>query len=116
MYDVLYHSTCDEGLLVGYLSQRQSFGHVDIVFKGNGLGISLERNLDNIRLDPADTFTTDWAYVGSFDTDHSLALRDYFDLVGQINNARTTGRLPVGWCSWYYLTQGVTEKDIEETV
>lgn len=116
MYGVLYHSTCDEGLLVGYLSQRQSFGHVDIVFKGNGLGISLETNLDNIRLKPGHTFTTDWAYVGYFDTDHSLALRDYFDLVGLINNARTTSRVPVGWCSWYYLFQGVTEKDIEETV
>jgi alpha-galactosidase len=116
MYGVLHHSTRNEGLLVGYLSQRQSFGHVDIVFKGDGVGISLQTNLDNIRLEPAHTFTTDWAYVGYFDTDHSLALRDYFDLVGLTNNARTTGRVPVGWCSWYYLFQGVTEEDIEETV
>ena len=116
MYGVLHHSTCNEGLLVGYLSQRQSFGHVDIVFKGDGVGISLRTNLDNIQLEPAHTFTTDWAYVGYFDTDHRLALREYFDLVGLINYARTTGMVPVGWCSWYYLFQGVTEDDIEETV
>lgn len=116
MYGVLHHGTRDDGLLAGFLSQRQSFGHVDIVFKGDGVEISLQSNLDSIQLEPAHTFTTDWAYVRYFDTDHSQALRDYFDLVGLINNARTTGRVPFGWCSWYYLFQGVTEEDIEETV
>ncbi len=116
MYSVLCHRDVDEGLLVGYLSQRQSFGHVEVLFEGNELGISLHTGLDRIRLEPGHTFTTDWAYVHYFNTEYSQALRNYFDFMGRINDARTTGSVPVGWCSWYYFFQGVTEDDIEESV
>jgi alpha-galactosidase len=100
------------GLLAGFLSQRETFGGLDVHLDVSAPYLCLRSNGDGAKLGPGWRFTTDWACVQFVELDDEDPMGPYLDAVARENNARDTLASPVGWCSWYYFYQTATEVDI----
>jgi alpha-galactosidase len=104
------------GFVAGFLSQQQAFGSLEADLDGLEPRFHMWANTDGIRLDEGDFFTTDWACLQPFDTDEQDPLGPYLDAVAVENQARSTGAIPVGWCSWYQFFDSVTQEDVRENL
>jgi alpha-galactosidase len=100
------------GLLLGYLSQREAFGVVDVRLDTSEPKLCLWSNGDGAELKPGGRFSTDWACLQFVDLDHEAPLGPYLDAVARENNARKVMSSPTGWCSWYYFFNSVTQDDV----
>ncbi|MEA4813267.1 MAG: glycoside hydrolase family 36 protein [Anaerolineaceae bacterium] len=103
------------GLVAGYLSQKESFGSVES-HVGRTCDLALWANSDGLRLDPGKSFQTDWASFSFTNLDDPLPFRLYLQSVSLENKVRDKAAAPLGWCSWYYYFQNVSEKDIRENL
>jgi alpha-galactosidase len=113
-YGVLGSRRARAGVLVGFLSQRQAFGSLEARLDRREPGMRLWANGDGARLDPGQTLETDWACLQFVDIDAADPLGPFLDAVASENGARVQAPTPVGWCSWYYFFQEVTEGDIRD--
>ena len=112
LFGVVADSPRRSGVLVGFLSQREAFGSLEVKLASRPPRMALWANGDGIRLDPGKEFATDWACLQYVGLDAPDPLEPYLEAVARENGARRDGPVPVGWCSWYYFLQKVTEKDI----
>jgi alpha-galactosidase len=112
MFGVIGSRPARRGILAGFLSQKQGFGAFDVRLRRRGASMRLWMDADSVRIDPGAYFLSDWACIQFVDLDDPDPLSAYLDAVGRLNNARTTGAVPVGWCSWYQHFQDVTEEDV----
>jgi len=110
MFGVVSHRGWRSGLLVGFLTQQAAFGSLLADLRRDPPTLSLWADLDRVRLDPGATFTTDWASLQLVDLDRPDPLAAYVDAVAGCNNARSSAAVPVGWCSWYYWFEKVTQQ------
>jgi alpha-galactosidase len=100
------------GLLAGFLSQRETFGGLDVHLEASTPYLCLWSNGDGMQLKPGRSLNTDWACLQFVDLDDEAPLGPYLDAVARENNARRTSTSPTGWCSWYYFFNSVTQDDI----
>jgi alpha-galactosidase len=115
MFAALVDTKTGTGITLGYASQRESFGTTDLIIQGDRKGAFIRTELDDVCLDPGETFTGDWACI--LMDSNGLAVVDKFTaLTGMINQARIPDRTPVGWCSWYDYGQAISEEIIEKNV
>ena len=121
MFGVLGERTYRNGLLVGFLSQKEQFGSLETWLGGISPTLSLWASGDGAQLDPGREMTTDWACLQFFHLDMPDPIAPYLEAVARENQVLMGGITeaisPVGWCSWYqFSSEGykglLTEKDV----
>jgi alpha-galactosidase len=102
------------GLVAGFLSEAQAFGRIYLQRNASALKLSFVNALDDIVLDPGESFLTDWTWLSKMSVDPVGVVEAYIQEVGERNKARIDGSTPVGWCSWYQLYARVTQSDVHK--
>jgi alpha-galactosidase len=116
MFGVIGDRSGRRGVLLGFLSQRAAFGWLEARLDLRSPYVSLRADGDAARIDPGNSFTSDWACIQFVDLDAHDPIAPYLEAVARENEARRTSPVPVGWCSWYHLFQGVTEGAVENNL
>lgn len=101
------------GLLIGFLSQREAFGHLLIDLRFGAPRVHLWCDLDHIPLAPGATVISDWACLQPIDSRQSRAFGPYLQAAAQENGARVPSRPMSGWCSWYAFFNDLHVSDLE---
>lgn len=104
-----------KGMVVGFLSQQQHFGSVEVLFKSKPI-LRLWANGDHTRLDPGQTMETDWAVIYPFLMDIHDSIGLYLNAVARENQIKVDNNVPLGWCSWYHYYQKVTAEDVRQNL
>lgn len=105
------------GLLLGFLQQRQAFGHVEIRFRdAHQAAIGLWEDGDDVIIPSGQEFVSDWALAMPVDVHDYDPLADYYQAVAQANQVRGPYASPVGWCSWYHFFEDLSERDIQNNL
>lgn len=103
----------DQGLVLGFLSQREHFGHVEAALVDpRGPYMRLAAHGDDVPLGPGESRVTDWAYLGFIQPSAPDPLGAYLETAAREGRARVPALTPVGWCSWYQYFDSVTEKHV----
>jgi alpha-galactosidase len=103
----------DVGLVLGFLSQREQFGHVEaLLIDPRSPHLRLIAHGDDVPFGPGAERVTDWAALQVMRPSDPEALDPYLQAAAELNQARVPARAPVGWCSWYQYFDRVTEADI----
>jgi alpha-galactosidase len=125
MFAVLGNHRSKKGVLIGFLSQREQFGSIQVDISTANPKLRSWANGDRARLDPGKNLSTDWSYLEFIDLEETDPLGTYLDTVAVENRLEPNSvRLndPItGWCSWYQYssedyTGAVTARDIYENV
>jgi alpha-galactosidase len=98
------------GFILGFLSQRQAFGTIEALIHPDHPALRMWANLDGVRIDESQSFSTDWAYLELADLNHQDPLSKYFEAVAAVNDVSLHFESSVGWCSWYHAFESVSEK------
>ena len=106
-FGVLLDRTNRVGLLAGFLSQQNHFGHV-VLKPGKPDAISIQAAGDRAVLTTGRTISTDWLVVEFLDLNDPDPLKGYLQEVGRENKVRISNHIPSGWCSWYHYFTGIT--------
>jgi len=115
MFACLGDLNTQTGLVAGYLAQKETFGSIETHI-GRESDLAMWANCDGLRLDPGRQLQTDWASFGFTNLQAKLPFKLYLQSVSRENKVQEKAAAPVGWCSWYYYFQNVTEKDIRENL
>ena len=112
MFGVLSAPDKRNAIIAGFISQREQFGSVDVIADSLNPSLRLRAQCDDVVVPPNGELVTDAAYVqliAGYDDD---PLRAYAEAVARENIARVPTETPVGWCSWYYYFDKVSENDL----
>jgi len=112
MFGVMGDRDHRTGIVAGFISQREQFGHVAVVLNSLSPSLRMTAQCDGVTLSPGEERATDWAYLQFIALDDPDPLAEYVGAVARENNARVPAHTPVGWCSWYYYFDKVTEQDL----
>lgn len=114
MFGVLGDRANRGGLLLGFLSQKEHFGSLEVLTNPLSRALSLWANGDETQLEPGGEMVTDWACLQSVHLDVADALGPYLDAVARENGlpAEVDAEIPVGWCSWYEYFQHISAEVI----
>ena len=112
MFGVLGDRVSRSGILMGFLSQRQAFGGVEVKLASSAPFIRMWADCDGVLLVPGDSFATDWACLQFIRLDEEQPLAGYLEEVGRFNRARIPSEAPTGWSSWYQFLESITEVDL----
>jgi alpha-galactosidase len=104
------------GIAAGFLSEHQAFGSLEAELDVLEPRLGLWANTDDVRIDPGESFSTDWACLQPFGFDDPDPLGPYLDAVANENSARKMADVPVGWCSWYQFFDSVTHDNVIENL
>lgn len=115
MYAVVLDRTNHKGAVLGFLSQKEQFGHVSLALQ-DAPQLTMWVDLDGTRLDPKQTMQTDPAVFIPIEGTHSEVLQPYLDLVAEEHVIRINEAAPTGWCSWYQYYQKIDEEIIRKNL
>ena len=112
---VLNDSVTGNSLLAGFISSADLFGRFLAELDEQGVcSFSMINDADDRIVSPAESVNSE-ELVLLFGPDGYGLLEKFADLWGDRMKARRpSGRVPTGWCSWYYYFSNVTEADILE--
>lgn len=111
MFGALVDLSSRQGLLVGFLSQKQHFGSLETRFIPQPT-LKVWANGDMVQLLPDHSIFTDWLCFGFLDIDAPKPFQHYFQAVNLENEVIPRPEVPVGWCSWYHYFTKVSENDL----
>lgn len=114
-FTVLVNHDRKTGLLAGYLSQKQQFGHAEVDLR-SGTRISLSSSGDMALLRPGSSMTTDWAVVMPLDFSLENPLSEYLSIVARACRVNPRPDTPVGWCSWYHYFTHITPAGLHANI
>lgn len=102
-------------VLIGFVTTADQYGRFQAELKEEGLLLNVIAGFDDRLLEPGDKVVTEEIafFTGG---DMNTLLDRYADLWGKRMDARKNLPLPIGWCSWYYYFDKVTEKDVLENI
>lgn len=103
------------GLLFGFLSQKQQFG-TQFASLSETPSMSMWANGDDARLDPGVEMHTDTAVLMPIEVDAPDPLEAYLQAVAHEHHIHQLPSSPSGWCSWYEYYQGISESIIRENL
>ncbi len=112
MFGVMGDLDHKAGVVAGFISQREQFGHVEARLDSFAPSLRLAAQCDGVALPPGETRATDWAYVQFVELGAPDPLAEYVEAVARENHARVPTHTPVGWCSWYHYFDKVSERDL----
>ncbi len=101
--------------LIGFVTTADQYGRFQLELRKDGLKLAVIAGFDDRQVDPGETVITE--EIAFFTNgDMNTLLDRYADLWAKRMNARKKLPLPIGWCSWYYYFNNVTEKDVLENI
>jgi len=115
MFTVVGDRSSGAGVVLGFLSQKEQYGSFFVKIDKH-LSINAWANCDHVRLDPGCELHTDWFAVAKCDLQDSTSINTYMDAVTDEHEIKLSQKTPVGWCSWYYYYQDISEKKIAENI
>jgi alpha-galactosidase len=101
MFGALLDRTHRSGILAGFLSQVEHFGHVSISTRGE-VSMQVQACGDDADILPGNSVSTDWLAVSFLDLSNPDPLAAYLDAAALVNHVSIRDKVPVGWCSWYH--------------
>ena len=122
MFGVLGSRNKRQGILAGFLSQKNQFGSLQAGLSCSSPALRMWASGDGALLDPGQHVDTDWACLYLIDLDATDPLGGYLGAVRREHGLELSANQdsPTGWCSWYYFShdyQGtVTPQAIRATV
>ena len=125
MYGVIGDHSSRNGILFGFLSQKNHFGSLEAWLGGSSPALKMWANGDSARLDPGSRMETDWACLHFLHLDNPDPMAPYLEAVMREHNLTQEMYLdtpaPTGWCSWYqFMSEDyigrLTAKDIQENL
>ncbi len=119
MFGVLGDRAARKAALLGFLSQQQHFGSLEVDFRPSIKKLRLWANGDETRLDAGVRMQTDWACLQWVDLDAPEPLAPYLDAAARfagITQERFQAEVPTGWCSWYHFYNKVSAQDIRSNL
>ncbi len=114
-FGTLHSSSAQAGMLLGFLSQKEQFGSLEVVLFDRP-SLRLWANGDEVLLPPGGSLNTDWAVWMPFSTRTADPLAPYLEAVTLEHNVRLPPEVPTGWCSWYHFFTNVTAGNIRENL
>ena len=110
MFGILGDVQSRTGVLVGFLSQRNHFGSLEVFLDPYNPALRMWASGDGVQLDPGDKISTDWACIYPFNLDAPDPLGPYIEAVARENGISSLQEIssPSGWCSWYYYSSDFT--------
>jgi alpha-galactosidase len=63
LFGVIADRDTEQGLIAGFLSQREQFGAVEVLLDPDHLSFSLTAQCDDVCLEPGAARASDWAYL-----------------------------------------------------
>ncbi len=119
-FGVLGNCQNRQACLVGFLSQQQHFGSLEVHQHKNSSNLLLWANGDRARLDPGASLCTDWACLSFLDVDTAYPLSEFTSAAARQNGIDPStgiGNTAVsGWCSWYHFYQKITPQIIRDNL
>jgi alpha-galactosidase len=125
MFAMLGDHVSRNGILFGFLSQKNQFGSIESWLGGSSPALKMWASGDGARLDPGSQVETDWACLQFLHLDDPDPLAPYIEAVmreHQLSNEQHAGiNSPTGWCSWYqFMSQDYTGRlkatDVQENL
>jgi alpha-galactosidase len=101
MFGVILNRSTREGLLLGFLSQKEQFGTIRLTVKEQ-MRVSAWASGDGAVIEPDHAMTTDWFCIETDSLDGDLPFSRYFTNAAEVNNYRPVSEILSGWCSWYH--------------
>jgi alpha-galactosidase len=112
MFAALGDGAHNSGLVIGWIAQREQFGHIEADLDRYAPSLKLVAQGDDVRIAPGEERITDWAYLHFISLEERDPLGEYLEAVARENRARVPQSAPAGWCSWYHYFDRVTERDL----
>ncbi|MBI9048582.1 MAG: alpha-galactosidase [Anaerolineaceae bacterium] len=113
-FGVISDQSSSEGILLGFLSQREQFGAVSLDM--NDLSsLKIWASADGVFLNAGETIISDWAILQYLKVDDS-PLDQYTTWVQQVHGVGASAKTHAGWCSWYYFYQDISEPIIRDNL
>ncbi|MBA4421358.1 MAG: hypothetical protein C0391_09445 [Anaerolinea sp.] len=106
-FTVVIEQSSQSGLLAGFLSQKQQFGHAEVDLRGDP-NLWLKASADDVTLPPGGELWTDWAAIQVVDFNQPDPLEAYLQVATKVNHVRLQQGIPIGWCSWYQYFTNIT--------
>lgn len=101
MFGALLNRTHRTGILAGYLSQVEHFGHIRMTTK-NEISLAALAAGDSAEVLPGTKVTTDWLAITFLDLNDPDPLAVYLNAAARVNHVTIREKIPAGWCSWYH--------------
>jgi len=119
MFGVVGDRASRSGVLLGFLSQEQHFGSLEVDFRPDAKKLRMWANGDDTLLAPGAEMHTDWACIQPVELDAAEPLAPYLDAAARlagIEQERFQGEIPAGWCSWYHFYNRLSAEDIRSNL
>jgi alpha-galactosidase len=113
-YGAIVDHQTDTGLLLGFISQAQAFGRLEVDLNQPAGVRALWQDLESICLPAGAKFDCDWACLHEFNPHQPHPLDQYMAVVSSPNRNGDLGEPVSGWCSWYYYGQDISEAGLHE--
>ncbi len=110
-FTVVIEQTTQKGVLVGFLSQKQQFGHAEVDLRSEPI-LQLKAAGDGAHVPPGKTFTTDWAIIQIVDFKDPDPLNGFIEAAALENKVQIKPKIPLGWCSWYHYYAHITPENL----
>jgi alpha-galactosidase len=116
MFGAILQPAEHSGMLAGFVSQRQTFGSLEVNLSASEPGLRMWASADGLLLNPGDTFETDWSCLAWLSLEDPDPLADYLELAAEAGEARRGRSAPTGWSSWYYFFDSVTREAVDRNI
>lgn len=110
-FTVIIDKSTKKGLLAGFLSQKQQFGHAEIDLR-EGTSLRLVACADGVQIPAGESLSTDWAAIQVTDFTCADPLGDFINAAALVNNVELPLQIPTGWCSWYHYYTHITPDNL----
>ncbi|MGB8648216.1 MAG: alpha-galactosidase [Anaerolineae bacterium] len=98
-------------LVAGFVSTAEQFSLLHVNCAPGDNALALMAQADGIRLDPGETFQSEWGYVQFVALPNPDPPADYVQAVAREMHARVpTHTPPIKWTHWYHHFQNITEE------
>jgi alpha-galactosidase len=110
-FTVVIDQTTQTGVLAGFLSQKQQFGHVEVDLLSEPI-LQLKAAGDGVHVLPGKTFNSDWAIIQIVDFKDPDPLKEFIEAAALENQVQIKPEIPLGWCSWYHYYTHITPANL----
>ncbi len=112
----IHNAASGQSLLTGFITSADQFGRFVVKLDENGVAeYSAVSGGDGREVDPGEAVDSETLAIIPGD-DGNVLFRRFAELWGERMQARKHFPPPVGWCSWYYYFDKVSEADVFENV
>lgn len=115
MYAVLFNRDKEKGCLLGFLSQKEQFGHIALT-AWKDADVCMWADADSVRLDEQTELQTDWATFMLVEGLDNSSIDLYLDEVARENAVAFQKKVFTGWCSWYQYYHDISRETIGENL